>query len=54
MSWGDQGGLLVAGTVDLKEGLGRKRSVVDFLTESKRNDGIMIAVDDQNGDADFL
>ena len=44
----------MAGTVDLNEGLGRKRSVVDFLAELKGNDGIMIAVDDQKGGVDFL
>lgn len=43
----------MAVTADLKEALGRKGSVVDFLAESKGNDGILIAVDDQNGGVDF-
>jgi len=54
LSWGDEGGLLVAVTVDLKEVFGRKGCVVYFLAELKRNNGILTAVDDQNGSADFL
>ena len=54
LSWGDKGGLFVAGAVDLKKVFGRKSSVVDFLAELKGNDGILIAVDDQNGGVDFL
>ena len=46
-SWGDEGRLFVAVTVDLKEGLGRKGSVVDFLPELKGNDRVLIAVDNQ-------
>jgi len=44
----------VAVAVDLKKIFGRKGSVVEFLAESKGNDGILIAVDDQNGGVDFL
>ena len=40
--------------VDSKEVFWWKGSVVDFLAESKGNDGILIAVDDQNGRVDFL
>ena len=54
MSWGDEGRLFVAVAVDLKKVFGRKGSVVDFLAESKGNDGILSAVDDQNGDVNFL
>ena len=54
MSWGDEGGLFVAVTVDLKEVFGRKGCVIYFLAELKRNNGILTAVDDQNGSADFL
>ena len=54
MSWGDKGGLFVARAVDLKEVFGRKGSVVDFLAELKGNDGIVNAVDDQNGGVDFF
>ena len=46
-SWGDEGRLFVAVTVDLKEGFGRKGSVVDFLPELKGNDRVLIAVDNQ-------
>jgi hypothetical protein len=53
-TWGDQGGLFVAVTVDLKEVFGRKGSIVDFLPELKWNDGILIAVDDQKWGVDFL
>jgi len=44
----------VARAVDLKEVFGRKGSVVNFSAELKRNDGILIAVDDQNRGVDFL
>jgi hypothetical protein len=54
LSWGDERGLFVAVAVDLKKGFGRKGSVVDFLAESKGNDRILGAVDDQNGGMDFL
>ena len=54
LSWGDDGGLFVAVTVDLKEVFGRKGCVIYFLPELKRNNGILTAVDDQNGSADFL
>ena len=54
LSWGDKGGLFVARAVDLKEVFGRKGSVVDFLAELKGNDGILNAVDDQNGGVDFF
>jgi hypothetical protein len=54
LSWGDEGGLLVAVTVDLKEVFGRKGCVVYFLAELKRNKGILAAVDDKNGSVDFL
>jgi hypothetical protein len=46
LSWGDEGRLLVAVTVDLKETFGRKGCVVYFLAELKRNNGILTAVDD--------
>ena len=52
-SWGDEGRLFVAVTVDLKEGLGRKGSVVDFPPELRGNDRILVAVDDQNRGVDF-
>ncbi len=54
LSWGDEGGLLVAVTVDLKEVFGRKGCVVYFPAELKRNNGILAAVDDQNGSVNFL
>ena len=54
MSWGDEGGFFVAVAVDLNKVFGRKGSVVDFLAESKGNDGILSAVDDQNGGVNFL
>ena len=54
MGWGDEGGLFVAVAVDLKKVFGRNGSVVEFLAESKGNDGILSAVDDQNGDVNFL
>ena len=54
LSWGDEGGLFVAVTVDLKEVFGRKGCVIYFLAELKRNNGILTAVDDQNWSADFL
>jgi hypothetical protein len=54
LSWGDEGGLFVAVTVDLKEVFARKCRVIYFLAELKRNNGILTAVDDQNGSADFL
>jgi len=54
LSWGDEGGLLVAVTVDLKEVFGRQGCFVYFLAELKRNNGILAAVDDQNGSVDFL
>ena len=44
----------MAVAVDLKKIFGRKGSVVEFLAESKGNDGILIAVDDQNGGVDLL
>jgi len=44
----------VAVTVDLKEVFGRKCGSIHFLAELKGNNGILIAVDDQNGSADFL
>jgi hypothetical protein len=53
-SWCDEGGLFVAIPVDLKKVFGRKRSAVDFLAELKGNDGILVAVDDQNWGVDFL
>ena len=53
LSWGDEGGFFVAVTIDLNEVFGRKRSAIDFLAELKGNNGIPIAVDDQNGSVDF-
>ena len=44
----------MAVAVDLKKVFGREGSVVDLLAESKGNDGILSAVDDQNGGVDFL
>ena len=44
----------MAVSVDLKEVFGRKGCVIYFLSEFKRNNGILTAVDDQNGSADFL
>jgi len=44
----------VAVTVDLKEVFGRKDCVIYFPAQVKRNNGILTAVDDQNGSADFL
>ena len=40
--------------LDLKEVFGRTGSVVDFLAELKGNDGILIAMDDQNRGVDLL
>jgi len=54
LSWGAEGGLFVAVTVDLKEVFGRKGCVIYFPAQVKRNNGILTAVDDQNGSADFL
>ena len=44
----------MAVTVDLKEVFGRKGCIIYFLAELKRNNGILTALDDQNGSADFL
>ena len=46
LSWGDEGGLFVAVTVDLKKGFGRKGFGIHFLAKLKRNNGILTAVDD--------
>jgi len=44
----------MAVAVDLDEGFGRKRRIVNLLAELKRNDRILIAVDNQNGRANLL
>lgn len=44
----------MAAAVDFKEVFGRKGCIIYFLTELKWNNGILTAVDDQNGSADFL
>jgi len=54
LSWVDLGGLFVAVTVDLKEAFGMKGCVIHFLAKLKRNNGILTAVDDQNGGVHFL
>jgi len=54
LSWVDEGGLFVAVTVDLKEGFGMKGCVIHFLAKLKRNNGILTAVDNQNGSVHFL
>lgn len=53
LSWGDEGGFFVTVTVDLKEVLGRKGCSIDFLAELKRDNGILSAMDDQNGGVAF-
>ena len=54
MSWGDERGLFVAGAVYLKEAFGRKCSGIHVLAELKRDNGVLTAVDDQNGSVYFL
>jgi hypothetical protein len=54
LSWGDERGLFVAGTVYLKEAFGRKCSGIHFLAELKGDNGVLTAVDDQNGSVYFL
>src|ERR1700758_5535491 len=54
LSWGDERGLFVAGAAYLNEGFGRKCSGIHFLTELKRDNGVLTAVDDQNGSVYFL
>jgi len=54
LSWGDEKGLFVAGAVYLKEAFGRKCGGIHFLAELKRDDGVLTAVDDQNGSVYFL
>ena len=54
MSWGDERGLFVAGAVYPKEAFGRKCSGIHFLAELKWYNGVLIAVDDQNGSVYFL
>jgi hypothetical protein len=44
----------MAVTVDLKEVFGRRSCAIHFLAELKRNNGILTAVNDQNGRVDFL
>jgi hypothetical protein len=44
----------VAGAVYLKEAFGRKCSGIHFLAELKRDNGVLTAVDDQNGGGYFL
>jgi hypothetical protein len=46
LSWGDEGGLFVAVTVDLKEVFGRNGFVIHFLAKLKGNNGILTAMDD--------
>ena len=54
MSWGDEVGLFVAVAAYLKEVFGWKCGGIHFLAELKGNNGILKAVDDQNGSADLL
>ena len=54
LSWGDKRGLFVARAVYLKEAFGRKCSGIHFLSELKRDNGVLTAVDDQNGSVYFL
>jgi hypothetical protein len=54
LSWGDEGGLFVTVAAYLKEVFGMKCGSIHFLAELKGNNGILIAMDDQNGSADFL
>jgi len=54
LSWGDERGLFVAGAVYLKEAFGGKCSGKHFLAELKRDNGVLTAVDDQNGSVYFL
>jgi hypothetical protein len=49
LSWGDERGLFVARAVYLKEAFRRKCSSIHFLSELKRDNGVLTAVDDQNG-----
>ncbi len=51
---GDQGGFFVAVGVDLEEVFGRTGSVVDGLAEVEGDDGVLGAVDDQEGGGDLL
>ena len=54
LSWGDERGLFVAGAVYLKEAFGRKCGGIHFPAELKRDDGVLTAVDDQNGSVYFF
>jgi len=54
LSWGDESGLFVAGAVYLKEAFGSKCSGIHFLAELKWDNGVLTAVDDQNGSVYFL
>jgi hypothetical protein len=54
LSWGDERGLFVAGAFYLKEAFGRKCSGIHFLSELKRDNRVLTAVDDQNGSVYFL
>ena len=53
LGWADLGGFFMAVAIDLKEVLGRKGCVVYLPAELKRNNGILTAVDNQNGCVDF-
>ena len=51
---GDQGGFFVAGAVDGKEGFRRAGGVVDLFAELEGDDGVLSAMDDQDGGANGL
>ena len=44
----------MAGAVYLEEAFGRKCSGIHLLAELKRDNGVLTAVDDQNGSVYFL
>lgn len=46
LGWVDKRGIIVAGTFDFKEAFGCQSLFINFLAEVKRNDGILVAVDD--------
>lgn len=54
LGWGNEGGFFVAVAVDLEKVLGRKGFVIHFAAKLKWNNGILVAVDDQDGSMDFL
>ena len=54
LSWGNEGRFFVAITVDSEKVLGRKGFLIHFAAKLKWNNGILAAMDDQDGSVDFL